>query len=59
LRCGVVEHGPDQLGFLGMRHGFDLDHAVVGIAAANVATLLVTQVMRVLAMTLHERVLAS
>jgi hypothetical protein len=27
-----------------MEHGFDLDHAVVGVAAAPVATLLVTQV---------------
>ena len=54
----MVEHGPDQLGFFGMEDGFDLDHAVLGVAAADVATLLVVQRVRVLAVTLHERVLA-
>jgi hypothetical protein len=38
---GVVEHGPDELGLFGMQDGLDLDHAVLGIAPAQVAALLV------------------
>jgi hypothetical protein len=55
----VVEHGPDQLGLFGMEDGFDLDHAILGVTAAEAATLRVAQGMRVLAMTLNERVVAS
>jgi hypothetical protein len=59
LRRGMVEHGPHQLGFFGMEDGLDLDHAILGVAAADVATLRVVVGVRVLAMTLHERVLAT
>jgi hypothetical protein len=41
-----------------VQHGLDLDHAILGIAAANVAALHVPHRVRVLTMTLHERVLA-
>jgi len=41
-----------------MQHGFDLDHAVFGIAAADVATLLVVQRVRIPTMALYQRVLA-
>jgi hypothetical protein len=42
-----------------MEDRFDLDHAVLGVTAADAATLRVAQRMRVLAMTLHEGVLAG
>jgi hypothetical protein len=54
----VIEHGPHQLRLLGVEHGFDLDHAVFGVAAADVTPLHITGGVRVLAVTLHERVLA-
>jgi hypothetical protein len=41
-----------------MEDGFDLDHAILGVTAAEAATLRVAQGMRVLAMTLNESVLA-
>jgi len=59
LGRGVVEHGPDQLGFLGMEHRLDLDHAVVGVAAPHVATLCVLQRMGNLTVALYNRVLAA
>jgi len=42
-----------------MKDRFDLDHAVLGVTPANVATLRVAQRMRVLAVALHECVLAG
>jgi hypothetical protein len=54
----MVQHGPDQLGLLGVEDSFDLDHAILGVAAADVATLLVAHGVWGLAMTLHERILA-
>ena len=42
-----------------MKHSLDLDHAVVGIPAADMAALLVAQGIGIPAMTLHERVLAT
>ena len=59
LRRGVVEHGPHQLGLLGVKDCLDLDHAVLGVAATDVAALRVVIGAPVLAMTLHERVLAT
>ncbi len=41
-----------------MEDGFDLDHAIFGVAAADVTPLQVTSGVWVLAMTLHEGVLA-
>jgi hypothetical protein len=55
---GVIEHGPDQLGFFRVEHGLDLDHAVLGVAAADIAALLIIPRVRVLAVALHEGVLA-
>jgi len=54
---GVTEHGPDHLGFLGMKHRFDLDHAAVGIAPADIAALHVVLWPALLPVTLHQRIL--
>ncbi|HEX2691836.1 MAG TPA: hypothetical protein VHN14_34740 [Kofleriaceae bacterium] len=42
-----------------MADGLELDHVILGVAAANVATLRVVVEARVLAMTLHDRVRAT
>jgi len=55
----VVEHGPHQLGLFGVEDGLDLDHAVLGVAPADVPALHVVVGARILAMTLHERILAT
>ena len=54
----MIEHGPDQLGFFRVEDRLDLDHAVLRVATANIATLFIIQWVRTLAVTLHERVLA-
>jgi len=56
---GVVKHAPHQLGFLGVQDRFDLDHAVAGVAPADVATLLVVSWLRLLTVALYERVLTA
>jgi hypothetical protein len=59
LRRGLIEHGPHQFGLVGVEDGLDLDHTILGVAAADVAALRVVVGARVLAMTLHERVPAT
>ena len=57
-RGRVVQHGPHQLRLLGMEHGLDLDHAVLGVAATNAPALDIDQRMQLRAVALDERVLA-
>ena len=55
----AVEHGPHQLSLLGVKNGFDPDHAVLGVPAADIPALQIAQRVRVLAMAQDERVLAA
>lgn len=60
---GVANHGTDQLRLFrassGWRTASIFDHAVLGVTAADAATLHVAHRMRVLAMALHERALVG